>query len=116
MGGWGLKHLQCALISSAHKCPGAGTHLAALPVDPRVGVVCLYGAIFRCVWILPLLAFVASAAGWHQPHTLVCPEQSNQVSGPDADDCRRPWIPGSFCLSHRQAGALGSMFAVFCFI
>lgn len=48
----------------------AGTHLATLPVDPKVGKILLMGALFQC--LAPALT-MAAAVAYRDP--FVCPDE-----------------------------------------
>jgi len=48
------------VAASVEELTPLGVHLAALPVDPRIGKMMLFGAIFRC--LDPVLVIAASLA------------------------------------------------------
>ena len=52
----GLTNLQ-ALHQDSQRLTPLGYHLATLPVDPRIGKMILFGAIFRCLG--PVLTIAA---------------------------------------------------------
>ena len=67
-----------------------GYHLATLPVDPRVGKIILFGAIFSC--LDPVLT-VASVLGFKDP--FVSPLVSGSVFVSFALDQRSPDVTAS---------------------
>ena len=55
-----LRNLQALDADRDDKLTPLGYHLAALPVDPRLGKMLLLGAVFRC--LNPILTIAASLA------------------------------------------------------
>ena len=64
--------VQRALVGDEELTP-LGHHLANLPVNPRIGKIILFGAMFSC--LDPILT-IASALGFKEP--FVIPLVSNQ--------------------------------------
>jgi len=60
-----------------------GYHLAALPVDPRIGKIILFGAIFSC--LDPVLT-IASTLGFRDP--FVYPLVGNDDDIENDDICK----------------------------
>ena len=66
-------NIQKALDNNEELTP-LGYHLATLPVDPRIGKMILFGAIFSC--LDPVLT-VSSSLGFKEP--FVCPLVCNEA-------------------------------------
>lgn len=54
-------------LTAAEELTSLGYHLANLPVNPRIGKIILFGAIFSC--LDPVLT-IASALGFKEPFVI----------------------------------------------